>query len=447
MGQKKSKQISETTNNMLNKNITNILNKTTNKTSNSFNAGQSVRLIATNGSTVRCGGDLNLKNLSGPITVSLVNSISNKTATELKTLLKNNAQNVVEQNEKAMAEMGGLIGTNMTSEQKTKVATTISNIIETNVTNETLNEAVNAFSFTQDGEIALSDGSTLDVSGDCNVTNESAGIEFQAENIIGNVIKTVAESDAFTEVINETKQSQELEVKGLSDLVGSLGDAISGMISASTGPIIAFFVVGGLVAIAGLYLMFSSGGNPESLRAILNNPSKTSTEKAAASQKLGEMGMLAKMGAAKYFIIGFVVLLALTLLGLGIWQLIKFSKSKDPDEKRRKFKEEFSECETEIDPVLPILDEVEKLSKKLDEAVLSSEKEAIQGAINDILIENEDILTAYNDCMKEKYNIGVKIKTSSVEGYATIPLRVMDGRGYYMLRGYETTRPQFRSWW
>jgi hypothetical protein len=443
MGAKESKQISNTTNQMLNKNITNILNKTANTTSNNFVAGQSVKLVAKNGSTFRCEGNFTMKNLSGPIDVKLVNSISNETSTELKALLKNAAANVVKQNEKTFTEMGGLIGTMMSSEQETNLTNIIENVIENNVTNETFNDAVNGFSFGQTNEIVLDDGSTFISGSDCELNNEMMGISFQAENIIGNVVKTVAESESFNEAINEAKQTQELEAKGLSDLVDSLGDALSGIIGAATGPFIAF-VIGGIICFIILVYFLMSGGDSSQLKSILNDPSATAAQKSAAASKMGNLGFVARLGKAKFIVIGILVLLFLTMVGLAISNGIAYFKDKD-----KAITDEYPECKEEVDAFLPVQRALDELNEKLKNEVTTAGREAIQGEINDILFENEDVIKNSQNCLSEKYDIGEPV----VEGYSN---RDSDSRGYThmsfhggynTLRGYESPKAQFRSWW
>ena len=361
-----------------------------------------------------------------------------------KALLQNQVDSIIKQQEKTITEMGGMIGNMMSSEQKNMISNSIKNIIETNVTTSTLNDMLNSFSFDQEVGI-IADGGSVFVEGDCNVTNSIQGIEFQSQSIIGNVVRTVISNESFNKAVNDLQQSQESEIKGLSDIVDSVGEALTSVISASTGPMIAFFVVGGIVAIVGIVVFFASGGKASDLKALMKDPSASPAQKAAAKSKYTKLGLLDKY---KNVIIGFIVLLFMIFLGLGLWQLLEYNQAKNNPEEVNKY----PDCQDEYDAIIPIYKRVEELDEQISNAVSDSERNDLKATRNDILIENEDKLKAYNDCLNDKYGAGVDIKIErgtgvpikTVEGYASVNLFHND---YYTLRGYQSPKAQFRSWW
>lgn len=246
MGGAESKITSKVMNKLFNKNITNILNKSTNIQTNSVEANQSAKIVGLAGSTIICTSGTGIYQTQKG-TVNFVSEVDDTTVSEIKNAMESDLDTKLEQFQSTSAEMGSTLGSYINQENETSIKNEITNIIESNVTTEKVNEILNQVQFNQDGSIEIAGY----YEGPCTI-DQTQTINFQAANIISNLAKAISDNETISSAITDVKQSQELELTGLATLVTSIGEAIADVATAAMGPLI-------IIAVAGLIFLMMGG--------------------------------------------------------------------------------------------------------------------------------------------------------------------------------------------
>jgi hypothetical protein len=346
--------LTKISNDVLNKSMTDILQRNATNVSTNLQSGQSAKFTVLN-SVVECvPSDTSLINQSIQTNISMVDQITQETSSEIKNLLKNAADSTSTQFQKITQELGGGLGLNAKQEQD--ISTKIQNIIETSVTQENLTSSAKSVSITQSGDVLIS-GTTY--KGPCSITQDLA-LSMQASAIIGNVMKAVSENQAVTEIVTTATQKQEVELKGLSDIVKSIGDAVSNILLASMAPLI----VAGIV----LVLVFPMLGGLLGGKAPKVGPDGKVVDKGSSGLKVAGITFLVSL---LLFII-VVVILYLTKT----WPFKETHYPPNVEEKK---------CTEEYDRAI-------KVKKEYNSATDEEAKKQV-------LITHKDTLTQYNDCM------------------------------------------------
>lgn len=252
MGQATSTQVTDIANNILNESVTNILNKSattvnttaTNIQGASFKVGKDGDVTCTDTG----GGGLINQKLVG--TFKFVTEVTDSSAQELKNEFQSSMNSSSEQFQKIMTELGGILGTSIDTDSQTLISNEIQNVIETNVTNEKLTEIMNTLKITQSGDVEFNGKYT----GPCAI-NQDLLVEMQAGTIVSNLAETVASNAVVNDIVTKTVQKQEVELKGLSNIIESIGDAISQVAMASILPLL---IIGGIVLLLSMGLVIPS---------------------------------------------------------------------------------------------------------------------------------------------------------------------------------------------
>jgi len=246
MGAAESSQIIDIANSVYSEYITNILNQNTNNSTFNFGASQQINLIIGPEGRMECdgGGATGLINQSITGDITVVNEITQDTTTQIATLLDSQSETGIQQYQELMTELGGLLGTYMNTENQTEITNAIHNIVQQNITQTTLNEIVQRFQIDQSANVTILGV----VSGECSI-NQNMMINIYSTAIIRNIVNNVIENVTETETTTDVEQSQTITVKGLSDLVSSIGDAVSGLLTAAIIPLV---IVGIIVLAIGL---------------------------------------------------------------------------------------------------------------------------------------------------------------------------------------------------
>lgn len=363
-------QLTKIANSILNESVTNILQRNEANSTFSIQAGQSANLVIKN-STVNCTDNpstpLIQQTMTGEITIAT--SITQQSTSDIKTLFDNASDSNSEQFQKVLSETLGGIGT--TTEQNTDISNAIKNVIKTNVTQENLTSIVQNFSFNQAGNVEIIN---TQYTGPCSF-NQNLALHLQASSIIGNVVSAIANNQTVNEVVSKVTQKQEVELKGLADIVRSVGDAVSSVFASLTAPMI-------IAIIAGAILLFM--GFPIGVGSLSGGTTKDKDGK-----EVHKSGW--KAGLLTFL---FLLLLTAGIIGILYW------KKKWPFSETLAYPPDVvaQKCESEYDAVKPV-------KAKYNEASTQTE-------VDKILMENKGALEAYDLCMKkanEKGNEKVKV--------------------------------------
>ncbi len=352
MGNNTSNTI-DVANNVFSSQVANILQRNTNNIVTNVTADQKASFVVKN-SDVNCTDSIPLISQSMTGSVVIASNISQSTTADIKTLIQSTLSSSSEQSQKAVNELFGGIGIN--TQQSTNLQNAVQTVIENNVTQDTLNNAVNQVSFNQDGNIVI-ESSTY--TGPC-ATDQNMVLNIQAQNVIGSIVSTVMENTQVTDIINEVKQAQDVENKGLSDVIKSVGESIAKVIDAA-GKIITSpgIIALGIIAVV---LFFLSVGVPAVSGFTYtdeNNQKRT-----------------------KSWVIVLMVFFIVTLTACIVTIIVLYNQGKN-----RKYPDDVvtKKCETQYDEVKPVY---EKWAKESNE-----------DAKNKILQQNKTKIDAYSTCM------------------------------------------------
>lgn len=351
--------VTNITNNVLNKSVTNILQRNSVNVSTNIRTGQSVtyRIIE---STVNCtdvGGLITQKITAN---INLVDQVTLETTNELTTLFKQAADSQSSQFQKVTQELGGGIG--LSEAQKQTITTNIQNIIETTVTQENLTNIVRSVALDQDGNVLIQKSV---YTGPCAVAQDLV-LSLQASAIIGALVANITKNEAISDIVTKAKQEQIAELKGLSDVIKSVGDAVSKVITAAMSPLLIAAVVVGVLVLVPMMGGFI-GSKPE--------------VKAKDGTVIQEGRSTLKVAG-----IVFIVTLILSVIIVVVVLRVQYSRKKWPFEEIKYPDDVMAKnCTAQYDKMAPI--------KKQIDAQTSDEER------NKILLQNKDTINEYGKCM------------------------------------------------
>lgn len=399
-------------NQIMNESVTNVLQKNKNNITTDIKAGQTARFLV-EGSDIECTNGVALINQEMKGSMTIASNISQETTTELKTLLENAASSNSDQMNKMMTEfLGGM--SKMDAKTKSDIENKIKSVITTNITVDNVNEILNRISAQQNGDVVIKNSKFRGV---CTI-NQNMALSIQANNILGNIVKTVMDNKAVSGIINEVKQKNEIEAKGLADVVDKLGQAVANVTKAVGGVVQAASMplTVGIVAVVVLvlgtggvgFLKFAGGGATGKVDSAGNPifaPAKTG---------LKIVGIILLV----------LVLCALIYTGLAFaFKWAPFYEKQDPP----KYPEGIignSECEKIYDNTKPILIEYQKkvedekeANKLSDTDENKAKKQAATDAKNKFLLDNKDKIKEYEKCIPKKETFTRQYSKNSDQNY------------------------------
>lgn len=346
--------LSKITNSVMNESVTNILQRNSVNISTNIQSGQTAKFNVV-GSNVECTDNQPLITQTLSANISMVDQVTSQTSNELKTLFQQAADSTSDQFQKVIQELGGGIGIEQSQQQN--ISNNIKNVIDTTVTQENLTDVARTVSVTQDGNVNIV-GSNY--RGPCAVSQNLA-LSMQASAIIGMLMKNVAENQAITDIINTASQKQTAELKGLSDIVASIGDAVAKIAISSMAPIIAL-AVGALIVLP-----------------VLGGGFGGKKEVKSADGKVQVPGTRLRTALIVFFVI--FMLLAIIAVIMVITKSIPTKNEPPPDVVKKN-------CVTEYNRAV-------KVKTEITNATTQDEK-------NKIMLEEKETLNKYGDCMKKE---------------------------------------------
>lgn len=363
MGKSQSKQVNDIFQKEAIRVTTNVISKNQTKAATSGKAIQDmkVKIVA---DEILC--NLNIDQTQEQ-TVNTIVQFTNETTNDLRSQLTTAMQNTFDQLQNLESELGGGWGSSVNQEIQNKIHTEIEKSITNTITTENINETISKFDAEQGMEVIIEVGKWGEEGKECGITQQQFQ-EIVAEQIIGNTVQTILDSTAATELQSDIQQKQEIKQKGLAQVVTSIGDAVSNVISAATGPFL--ILIGGAI----LFLLLGGGAlvGGESEPTIVPNPMNP-------SQPLLRPGR--KSVGRK--VAGIILLLA-AITGLVL--AIVFWPSEEERQEAPKEVQDMG-CETEWKAAKDVQDEVGPIVDEPTEE---------QG---EVLIENKDVICAYSSCM------------------------------------------------
>lgn len=214
----------------------------------------------------------------------------------------------------------------------------------------------------QNGDVNF-DG--VDYEGPCSI-NQKMALKIQATNILGNIVKTVVENESVSKIVNDVKQQQEIEAKGLADVVDKLGKAIANIVAASSLPILA-------IGIAVVIVVMGGGGNV--LISLMGDGKSDGKGGAEGGAKKGGWKTTARWITVLLCLVCVIVLVVLYFLGV------------PPFTKKQEY------------PPEVVKNKCEKEFKKAKAFMLKYEEETDEEKKKQLMIKNKKVLTKYDECI------------------------------------------------
>jgi hypothetical protein len=201
--------------------------------------------------------------------------LSVEVVTELKNSITNDLQASVQAQLERVTELGSMDFGDQNVQQDLDLQ--VENLVENTLVTETINEAIAEQVNIQNNEIEFRDckDSTLDFSQDVIA-------QVAAKTITSALTNAIASNEALSKLAAEAAAAGKSESKGLSDLVKSVGEAISGILDAFTGPLKYAAIACIICCIALVVLLVVMGLSPAGQSAAKNLGS-------AGTARLGRM--------------------------------------------------------------------------------------------------------------------------------------------------------------
>jgi len=201
--------------------------------------------------------------------------LSVEVVTDLKNAITNDLQASVEAQLERVTELGSMDFGDQNVEQNLKLD--VKNIVDNTLVTETINEAIAEQVSIQNNELVLDNckDSTLDFTQD--ITAQIA-----STTITTALTDAIASNEMLSKLAAEAAATGKSESKGLSDLAKSVGEAISGILDAFTGPLKYAAIACIICCIALVVLLVVMGLSPAGQSATKNLGS-------AGAARLGRM--------------------------------------------------------------------------------------------------------------------------------------------------------------
>lgn len=201
--------------------------------------------------------------------------LSSNVVAELKNSITSDLQASVQSQLDRVTELGSMDFGDQNVQQDLEL--NIQNIVENTLVTETINEAIAEQVNIQSQEIVFRDckDSTLDFTQD-------VVAQVAAKTITTALVGAIASNEMLSKLAAESSAAAKSESKGFSDLVSSIGDAISGILDAFTGPLKYAAIACIICCIALVVLLVVMGLSPAGQSATKNLGS-------AGAARLGRM--------------------------------------------------------------------------------------------------------------------------------------------------------------
>lgn len=245
MGASSTKLVQDIVNESTNESINNLFQR--DQTNQSLVSENVIRqLIRTQDITSKgeCQGiDIGTANIDSKLTY--VANVTSSMAADIKSSLATTISSKLRQSQKIMKEMGANWGSVDNQEQDLHLRNIVTNIVENNITQETLNDQIADFvnTITQDikvGDIVCESGKIT--VGAANITLE-AQVDFMAKNITNQIMN----NNLTQSILNDVKQEQTVEQKGLAGLVSAFLKGLLPLAIIAVAVFIGFALLGGQV--------------------------------------------------------------------------------------------------------------------------------------------------------------------------------------------------------
>ena len=200
--------------NIINKNITNLLQKHSVKASTvvDLKQGFSLKIIR---SRVYCpSGEIPPLTQKIIADINIVTKVTNELVTDVKNLIDNSVKQSIEQSSKQVQE---LLAPAIKGKTITDVITDIQNIIENNITLESLTEIFNKTALTQDQELEIID-SDFEFCG----IDQDMTLKLSSKQIVDNLSTAIINNTIIQDISKDIKQYVDRESTGLQSLISSL---------------------------------------------------------------------------------------------------------------------------------------------------------------------------------------------------------------------------------
>jgi hypothetical protein len=233
----------------INENLTNIIQKTANTSSNTCKTNQQVKLIiGETGALVGCG--ISIGQVAST-DCKLDNTFNIQSSSDLTTAITQAIDNSASNSQKSVQDF---LATSLSVQQSnTSLSTYLKNVIQTNFTSETINKCFSEASINQNQELTIN-GRIECTSDEDNINlSQNAQLYILTECIMSSVIDIIKNDTVAVDAINKAVSEQSSEQKGLSDFISSL---MSGWALIIFG-VLAVLVVGGIL----VYFLFFGGGD------------------------------------------------------------------------------------------------------------------------------------------------------------------------------------------
>lgn len=261
MGGSKSQMVQQFFNiNAVNETITNQVTKNRTTVSASQTNIQKLSIIIA-GSVVGCDIKMNQKIAAN--NVSTVESAV-QTVVDMKSDIQNTMEQSAEANMAMLTELGSLSDLIGESNQdiRQEINTTIRNVVETNITEENITELMAEQVNIQKSELII--GGNFDCRGGRGTIDASQDVVAQlTATAVGNMLtEKLMENSMVNAVTQSAAASVSQESSGFATIVDSVGGAVSGIISSSTG---IFWIIGCVICVAligiVMFMMSPAGQN------------------------------------------------------------------------------------------------------------------------------------------------------------------------------------------
>lgn len=231
MGNKSTKVLVDTLNDINRERITNILSRNTVSLSNVINASQSIIV------NIRCGNNCKVCpngfviEQNQTANVNVVTNVSQSQVNEIANLIEAELENKTSQ---TYNEVAGFLAVDLSLGKNTEITTKIINrlkdVVRNDITLENITSVMNQVNFSENSEINIIAGNDFEFGAKgCDIT-QNIFIDFTSKAIIDMVAKNAMEDQSLVRMVNDARQDTQIEAKGLDDLVKSIFSGLAGVV-------------------------------------------------------------------------------------------------------------------------------------------------------------------------------------------------------------------------
>jgi hypothetical protein len=236
----------EVINNIFQKTVTTVLNRTSIKISNIIHNSQYLSIHVDQNAVFDCGKGIDINQLI--TTDSKVNTqITAQTSSDIKSALQSELKNSASQtNDAIQGFLAGLGTTGQNLNTKAAITNTLNQAIENNVTTEHLSDIMNATISIQNLQIYVGKGAVFKAD-TCNLQQDIQS-SMIATNVVNDIMSTFTNSASLNRIENDIAQANSAKQVGLEGLL----DALMKLAWPLAFVAVAFLATGGTIAVKGV---------------------------------------------------------------------------------------------------------------------------------------------------------------------------------------------------